>query len=192
MPHSRAGTKAVTCPESPGSLGRYLSYTSCEPGPWTMCFWCSWGTCSSGAEQERHEWASMSVVSYTGREKRGENDFRHEEWGTASLRRGQAERWRQEMQPLSPWTFPWSKKHRLLSRTEIGAEQDKYTLEGKPWWEEWLEMRPMWHWLDGRHEPVKLLSRVQLFATPWTVAYQAPPSMEFSSKSTRVGCHFLL
>ena len=27
---------------------------------------------------------------------------------------------------------------------------------------------------------VKLLSRVWLFATPWTVAYQAPPSMEFS------------
>ena len=29
---------------------------------------------------------------------------------------------------------------------------------------------------------VKLLSRVQLFSTPWTVAYQAPPSMEFSRK----------
>ena len=29
-------------------------------------------------------------------------------------------------------------------------------------------------------EPVKLLSRVWLFATPWSVAYQAPPSMEFS------------
>ena len=27
---------------------------------------------------------------------------------------------------------------------------------------------------------VKSLSRVRLFATPWTVAYQAPPSMEFS------------
>ena len=27
---------------------------------------------------------------------------------------------------------------------------------------------------------VKLLSRVQLFETPWTVAYQAPPSMGFS------------
>ena len=26
----------------------------------------------------------------------------------------------------------------------------------------------------------KLLSRVRLFATPWTVAYQAPPSMGFS------------
>ena len=27
---------------------------------------------------------------------------------------------------------------------------------------------------------VKLLSRVQLFATPWTAAHQAPPSMGFS------------
>ena len=27
---------------------------------------------------------------------------------------------------------------------------------------------------------VKLLSRVRLFATPWTVAFQVPPSMEFS------------
>ena len=27
---------------------------------------------------------------------------------------------------------------------------------------------------------VKSLSRVLLFATPWTVAYQAPPSMGFS------------
>ena len=27
---------------------------------------------------------------------------------------------------------------------------------------------------------VKLLSCVLLFAAPWTVAYQAPPSMEFS------------
>ena len=27
---------------------------------------------------------------------------------------------------------------------------------------------------------MKSLSLVQLFATPWTIAYQAPPSMEFS------------
>ena len=27
---------------------------------------------------------------------------------------------------------------------------------------------------------MKLLSHVQLFTTPWTVAHQAPPSMEFS------------
>ena len=29
---------------------------------------------------------------------------------------------------------------------------------------------------------VKLLSRVRLFATPWTVAYQSPQSMEFSRR----------
>ena len=39
---------------------------------------------------------------------------------------------------------------------------------------------------------VKSLSRVWLFATPQTVAHQAPPSMGFSSKSTGVGCHCLL
>ena len=39
---------------------------------------------------------------------------------------------------------------------------------------------------------VKWLSHVRLFVTPWTVAYQVPPSMEFSGKRTGVGCHFLL
>ena len=38
----------------------------------------------------------------------------------------------------------------------------------------------------------KSLSRVQLLATPWTAAYQAPPSMGFSRQSTGVGCHCLL
>ena len=41
-------------------------------------------------------------------------------------------------------------------------------------------------------ELVKLLSHVQLFETPWTVAYQAPPFMEFSRQKYGVGCHFLL
>ena len=36
------------------------------------------------------------------------------------------------------------------------------------------------------------LSRVRLFATPWTEIHQAPLSMRFSSKNTGVGCHFLL
>ena len=39
---------------------------------------------------------------------------------------------------------------------------------------------------------VKLLSYVRLLATPWTAAYQAPPSMDFPGKSTGVGCHCLL
>ena len=29
-------------------------------------------------------------------------------------------------------------------------------------------------------------------ATPWTAAYQAPPSMDFPGKHTGVGCHRLL
>ena len=39
---------------------------------------------------------------------------------------------------------------------------------------------------------VKSPSRVPLFATPWAVAYQAPPSMGFSRQEAGVGCHFLL
>ena len=37
---------------------------------------------------------------------------------------------------------------------------------------------------------VKLLSRVQLFVTPWTVAYQAPPSMGFSRQEYWSGLPF--
>ena len=37
---------------------------------------------------------------------------------------------------------------------------------------------------------VKLLSRVQLFAIPWTAAYQAPPSMEFSRQEYWSGLPF--
>ena len=39
---------------------------------------------------------------------------------------------------------------------------------------------------------VKSLSRVRLFSTPWTVAYQAPPSMGFSRQEYCSGLPFLL
>ena len=39
---------------------------------------------------------------------------------------------------------------------------------------------------------VQSFSYVQLFATPWTAAHQAPLSMGFSRQSTGVGCHCLL
>ena len=57
------------------------------------------------------------------------------------------------------------------------------------------------YWDSGERRPylrdkwkrkVKSLSRVWLFATPWIVAYQTPPSMGFSRQATGVGCHFLL
>ena len=37
---------------------------------------------------------------------------------------------------------------------------------------------------------VKSLSRVQLFGTPWTVAHQAPPTMEFSRQEYWSGLSF--
>ena len=42
----------------------------------------------------------------------------------------------------------------------------------------------------GHLSEVKSLSRVQLFATPWTVAYQAPLSMEFSRQKYWSGLLF--
>ena len=59
----------------------------------------------------------------------------------------------------------------------------------------------MWIWKSSAwsHETdekwkvkVKSLSRVWLFETPWTVAYNIPPSWDFPGKNTGVGCHFLL
>ena len=38
----------------------------------------------------------------------------------------------------------------------------------------------------------KSLSRIRLFATPWTAAYQAPPSMGFSRQEYWSGVHCLL
>ena len=48
---------------------------------------------------------------------------------------------------------------------------------------EWvaISFSSSWKW------KVKSLSRVRLLATPWTAAYQAPPSMLFSRQSTGVG-----
>ena len=39
---------------------------------------------------------------------------------------------------------------------------------------------------------MKSLSCLRLLATPWTAAYQAPPSMDFPDKGTGVGCHCFL
>ena len=44
--------------------------------------------------------------------------------------------------------------------------------------------------LKTSQSEVKLLSRVRLFATPWTVAYQAPPSMGFSRQEYWSGLPF--
>ena len=55
---------------------------------------------------------------------------------------------------------------------------------------EWvaISFSTVWKW----KVKVKSLSRVLLLATPWTVAYQAPPSMGFSRQEYWSGCHCLL
>ena len=56
---------------------------------------------------------------------------------------------------------------------------------------EWvaISFSKAWKW----KVKVKSLSRFWLLATPWTAAYQAPPSMGFSRQEyTGVGCHCLL
>ena len=42
----------------------------------------------------------------------------------------------------------------------------------------------------GERKKVRSLSRVRLFGTPWTLAHQAPPSMEFSRQEYWSGLPF--
>ena len=46
--------------------------------------------------------------------------------------------------------------------------------------------------IASKEKKVKLLSRVRLFATPWTVVYQLLCPWDFPGKNTGLGCHFLL
>ena len=50
--------------------------------------------------------------------------------------------------------------------------------------------RILYHYCHLSESEVKLLSRVRLFATPWTVAYQAPLSMGFSRQEYWSGLPF--
>ena len=47
-----------------------------------------------------------------------------------------------------------------------------------------------WNYHNIVNDSVKSLSRVQLFVTPWTVAYQPPPSMGFSRQEYWSGLPF--
>ena len=46
-------------------------------------------------------------------------------------------------------------------------------------------------WLPHKFS-VRVFSHIRFFATPWTIACQAPLSMDSPGKNTGVGCHFLL
>jgi len=60
---------------------------------------------------------------------------------------------------------------------------------------QWVELlyqndRALYIWSKLTIVKVKSLSRVRLFVTPWTVAYQAPSSMEFSRQEDWSGLPF--
>ena len=63
------------------------------------------------------------------------------------------------------------------------------TTLSKSFWIYWM-LSQLFH--SSLRKKVKSLSCIWLFSTPWTIAHQAPPSMEFSRQDTGVGCHFLL
>ena len=78
------------------------------------------------------------------------------------------------------WKIPWTEKPGRLQ--SMGLQR-----VGHDWatFLSFLSFHDLkWKW--------KFLSRVQLFAIPWTVAYQASPSMGFSWQEYWSGCHFLL
>ena len=56
----------------------------------------------------------------------------------------------------------------------------------------WLFFKLNFHSSFPLKVKVKSLSRVQLFATPWTVANQTPPSMGFSRQEYWSGLPYML
>ena len=88
---------------------------------------------------------------------------------------------------LCPWNFPGENTgvgyHFLLQEIFPTQGSNRHLLHCR-----WI----LYHWARGHAQSywwseVKSLSHVRLFATPWTVAYQAPPSMGFSRQECWTG-----
>ena len=82
---------------------------------------------------------------------------------------------------LATWCEELTHLKRLLcwERLKAGGEGDDRG------WDGWMASPTLWTWSE-----VKSLSRVWLFATSWTVAYRAPPSMGFSRQEYWSGVPF--
>ena len=111
------------------------------------------------------------------------------------------EKWKWELQwdITSRWSeWPSSKSLHTVNAGDGTEKRDRsYTVGGNVNWYikynlnyiQWKLIQPLWKmvWrflkklgIKPPWREVKSLSCVRLFATPWTVAYQAPRSMEFS------------
>ena len=73
------------------------------------------------------------------------------------------------------WRIPWTEKCGRLQST--GSQRVRHDWAASLTYSlnlTQVRLNNKWNW--------KSLSRVRLFATPWTLAHQAPPSMGFSRK----------
>ena len=93
---------------------------------------------------------------------------------------------------FNPWIgkIPWSRKGQPAPAVLPGKFHGQRRLVGySPW--DWETRTRLSHWAQGLLcEWVKLFSRARLLATPRTVAYQAPQSMEFSRQEYCSGLPF--
>ena len=75
----------------------------------------------------------------------------------------------------------------ITMTNEMSKTSEYSHLEGK------IEKNNLMYKMSGKDKvKVKSLSRVRLFATPWTVAHQAPPSMGFSRQEYWSGLSFII
>ena len=92
---------------------------------------------------------------------------------------------RRKRHGLDPWVrkIPWKRTWQPTPVFLPGEPHGQRSLVGySPWG------RKSWTW--KLKVKVKSLSRVRLFVTPWTIAYQAPPSMRFSRQECWSGLPF--
>ena len=126
--------------------------------------------------------------------------FVHSRWGSVSVF------FRSQIHPkMKGPTLSWNKtvcfnhvKKLFCTRCTKGKEKVKEGQERKGGKKDLRRKDERRKYGEDKHSACvyvcvsQLLSHVRLYATPWTVALQAPLSMEFSCKNTGVGSHSIL
>ena len=108
--------------------------------------------------------------------------------------------WEWEQDLFLPYVISPYYVYALTRGSSVSRRPESYSLELKPRWLVYgfvSQSHSTSKWINDicfvhRVEYYSYLSHVWLFVTPWTVACQAPLSMEFSRQEYWSGCHLLL